>query len=278
MRNKAFSFLLFFLFGFVNFSGLIAQENKIVNKSSFIGFYCIQDCIGRIEGNKIQFYWFKDGVWQRDKQKEFTLPKGYTKAFFVSDCIGLVVPNSSGINTIQFYEPNNAFIRRSDWKRLTKADLILPAATIDVASHTRAARPFKIFDISVITQERIRKFVWLEDEGWKSYITDEEWRQKLPRGVSYIVGDITYPNSNYLIMPIVNNKVQFYIDSDDGEKMRYEFLLPNGYSDVFFAEDYDASFGSDGKFYIAVSINSEVRFYSVDFYSGKSDRLPDRDF
>jgi len=280
--NKVFSFLAIFYFGFVCFP-ISAQQNKIVNKSTFLGFYENENCIGRIEDNKIQFYNFSNGVWQKNTQKEFALPNGYTKAFTVGDWIGVVVPNSSSINTIQFFEPNNAFFRTSNWKRLTKADFVLPAASIDVVGHSvidffRGDR--RVYEISVIDRERVRRYSYSNNTGWESsYIIEEYeeyeeyWGDKLPRGVSYVVGHSgKYSGLGY--MPVVNNKIQFYYLTAQGvTKDNYEFLLPNGWSDVFAADGTT----------IAVSVNSEIRFYSLTLYDSSgyvnlgSKRNPDKD-
>jgi hypothetical protein len=282
--KKAFRFLVFFFLSFVCFFSLSAQDNVIVNRSSFVGFYDHSDSgdiiIGRIEDNKIQFYIFNDrGEWQKYGQQEFALPNGWTKTFFVGYLIGVVVPNSSGINTVQFYAPQfgRGVSGIAFWEREPILDFILPTASIDVIGHANTYidysyyAPMKFWSttISVIDRERIRGYSFSDDTGWESFIIDDWWddEYKLPRGISYVVG--TSNSNDFGYMTVTNNKIQFYAGTGQGlARFHYEFLLPDGYGDVF----------ANGGI-IAVSVNSEITFYDVNIaYGGRSERLYYMDF
>jgi hypothetical protein len=270
--NKVFSFFVFLFLCFVCFPDISAQENRITNKSSFVGFYVNANCIGRIENGEVQFYSFRGGEWTNNRRYlpayPFTLPNGYTKVFFVGNFIGLVIPNSSGINTIQFYEPHDNFLAQSQWRRVTRADLTLPAGCIDVVGGCYIVESSyrKIYNISVIDREGIRGYRYSSSiTGWESYIIDEYWDDKLPRGISYVVGNLGNAD-----MPIVNNRIQFYSVTGQGvAKVPFEINLPSGWSDIFAADNI-----------IGISVNGEIIFYSFSFYynAERFERINDRDF
>jgi hypothetical protein len=270
--NKLFSVLVFFLLVFVSLSSISAQVNRITNKSSFVGFYRSANAIGIIENGEIQFYGFSGGKWLNYARFSgaypFRLPNGYTKVFFVGNFIGVVIPNSSGMNTIQFYEPHKEFLAENQWRRVTGADITLPASCIDVVGQNYIAElgGRRTYNISFIDREGIRGYRRSSSiTGWESYIIDDEyWDDKLPRGISYLVGDIG------VLAPIVNNRIQYYYVTGQGVgKAQFEINLPNGWSDVFAAGDT-----------IGISVNGEIQFYSFSFYHNaeRFERIYDRDF